>query len=390
MASASSKLKRIKFTFSPTQAGRIHYLTADDVSVLLSRLPEELWHWLRAVHFNDRSRGRRVAGYVNRARREIAICAFPASVSCAPYTARRIGTSPHTFGAQRGRQWPSLAVRRFLLYDTFLHELGHLQVVDPSARNVRRRFASESWAQKFANDWRRRLWSKPFDHPDPVHNSPHYETLQEADVTSRPNAAGLWKRWAEARHADDFAEVVDIARRLIDVEPGDWVAWASLGTALEELADYEGAKAALKTALEYVPAKTRFRITLAMADVYRVERDFKRAARWSRMTIQLNPGYAGGYTYLGASYVGQGKIVQAEKTHRLAIACKEGCIDEAYLCLGQVLQWQGKLQEARDCFKKAIEIDPHYATAKKLLIGVEKRLRECKNRPVETANNTDG
>ena len=166
-----SKIRRIKFSFSPTHAGRIHYLTADDVRVLLGRLPEELWERLRAVHFNDQSRGRRTAGYVNMGHREIAICAFPASVSCTPFTSRKKGSSPATFGAFRGRQWPRLAVRRYLLYNTFLHELVHLQLVDPSAKRVWRRFACESLAQDFANRWRRTLWEQHFDHPDPVHNA---------------------------------------------------------------------------------------------------------------------------------------------------------------------------------------------------------------------------
>ena len=166
-------IRRIKFTSSRTRGGRIHYLTPDDIRVLLSRLPEELWERLRAVHFNDQSRGARCAGYVNMGHREIAICAFPASVSCTPFSSRQWKTpSPATFGALRGRQWPRLAVRRFLLYDTFLHELGHLQIVVPSAKTVRRRFASEPLARQFANRWRRALWAEHFDHPDPVHNPP--------------------------------------------------------------------------------------------------------------------------------------------------------------------------------------------------------------------------
>jgi hypothetical protein len=179
MPNLNAKLKRIKFTFSPTRAGRIHYLTAEDVRILLGRLPENLWERLRAVHFNDRSRGRRLAGYVNWGHREIAICAFPAVVSCAPFTSRKRDCSPSTFGAERGKQWPEIAVRRFLLYQVFLHELGHLQIVDPTAKTLRRKFASEPLAYEFASHWRRVLWSKYFDHPNPVHNPPEGKLVQE-------------------------------------------------------------------------------------------------------------------------------------------------------------------------------------------------------------------
>ncbi|MBN2580536.1 MAG: hypothetical protein JXB10_16245 [Pirellulales bacterium] len=175
-----AKLKRIKFTFTPTRAGRIHYLTPEDVRVLLSRLPEKLWERLRAVHFNDRCRGKRTAGYTNRGRREIAICAFPASVSCSSYTSRKEGCSPNTFGAKRGKQWPRLAIRRFMLYDVFLHELGHLQIIDPDAKSLRRKFASETRADEFSKHWRRKLWSKHFDHSDTVHNPPSPHELMDS------------------------------------------------------------------------------------------------------------------------------------------------------------------------------------------------------------------
>jgi hypothetical protein len=100
-------------------------------------------------------------------------------VSCTPFTSRKKGPSPATLGALRGRQWPKVAVRRYLLYNTFLHELGHLQIVDPSAKTDRRRFASESLAQEFANKWRRALWAEHFDNPDPIHNPPSREELED-------------------------------------------------------------------------------------------------------------------------------------------------------------------------------------------------------------------
>jgi tetratricopeptide (TPR) repeat protein len=93
------------------------------------------------------------------------------------------------FGAVKGAQWPALAVRRYLLYNTLLHEVGHLQVVDKGARSPRRKFADESIAQDLANQWRDELWSRPFNHEDPVHNPP------AADETA------ALARWGEA-HAE--------------------------------------------------------------------------------------------------------------------------------------------------------------------------------------------
>ena len=65
-----------------------------------------------------------------------------------------------------------LAVRRFMLYNVFLHELGHLQLVNEKSSSERLKYAHEKLAQAFATEWCERLWSKHFDHPDPVHNPP--------------------------------------------------------------------------------------------------------------------------------------------------------------------------------------------------------------------------
>jgi hypothetical protein len=182
---------RIHFSYTGTGGGRRHSVNAADVQVLLSRIPEEIWASLRAVHFNDRGIGCRVLGYVNRGRREIAICALPPRVSLARFLVRR---SPQEFGALRGRQWPELAVRRFMLYEVFLHELGHLQAVDPKARRPQRRFAGETKAQEFANFWRRKLWSSTFDHPDPVHNPPssdEHDRIESDASTGTVSVSGV-------------------------------------------------------------------------------------------------------------------------------------------------------------------------------------------------------
>ncbi|SRR5581483_9223618 len=157
-------------------ADRIHYVAADDVRVVLARLPLELWFRLRAVHFNDCARGARVFGYVTPNHCEIALCALPPRMSLNATLVK--GQAPEQFGARRGQKWPALAVRRFILYDVLLHEIGHLQLVDEERRSERLRFAREKLAQQFALRWCKRLWSSPFDHSDPVHNPPRAEELK--------------------------------------------------------------------------------------------------------------------------------------------------------------------------------------------------------------------
>lgn len=163
-------MNKVRFSFSPAGGDRKHYLTEEDVLVVLNRLPHTEWERLKTIHFNDRSRGARLLGYVNMGHREIALCALPPRISLSRFLHR--GQSPSQFGAQRGSQWPLLAIRRFLLYDVLLHELGHLQLINERSRRPRRQFAMEGCAQDFADFWRKTLWAQPFDHPDPVHNRP--------------------------------------------------------------------------------------------------------------------------------------------------------------------------------------------------------------------------
>ncbi len=161
---------QIKFSVTRPGGDRIHYLAEEDVRIVLERLPEELWDRLRAVHFNDQSRGAKMIGYVNQGRTEITICALPPRISLTRFLTKE--QSPGTFGAKRGTQWPHLAIRRFMLYNTFLHELGRLQVINEDKKSLRRKFAMATRAQEFAERWRKFLWSTPFSHQDSVHNRP--------------------------------------------------------------------------------------------------------------------------------------------------------------------------------------------------------------------------
>jgi tetratricopeptide (TPR) repeat protein len=77
-----------------------------------------------------------------------------------------------------------------MLYDTFLHELGHIQLVNPKAKSKRLRYARERKAEEFANRWRKELWSHNFDHPDPVHNKPSSDELADMESFSEAMSKG--------------------------------------------------------------------------------------------------------------------------------------------------------------------------------------------------------
>lgn len=166
-------MHKIKFTYKTPYCDRRHLINEEDVQVVLTRLPADEWARLRAVHFSDRSYGVRILGYANPPSGEISICALPPRVSLSRFLTP--GVTCEEFGAVFGKQWNRLAMRRFLLYDVLLHELGHLKVIDKKNQKHRLKFAREKYAQEFADKWRRHLWSETFAHLDPVHNSPKYD-----------------------------------------------------------------------------------------------------------------------------------------------------------------------------------------------------------------------
>ena len=81
--------RHIRYSFTRPGEKRKHYLSPEDIGVLLGRLPENTYERLLAVHFNDRGCGKRRLGYVNRGRREIALCALPPRVSLSSCFVRR-------------------------------------------------------------------------------------------------------------------------------------------------------------------------------------------------------------------------------------------------------------------------------------------------------------
>jgi tetratricopeptide (TPR) repeat protein len=296
--------EKIRFSTTPPSGDRLHCLTPDDIRTVLSRLPSELWSTLRTVHFNDRGRAR-VLGYVTSAKREIAICAVAPRFSLSGAVLR--GQSPRHFGAIRGWQWPRLAVRRFMLYDTFLHELGHLQLVRPNAKSKRLRYAREKLAEDFAALWRQRLWATPFEHADPVHNPPSPEELAHLDSLP-PTLSKQDKDLKLLEHTVRFSPAtsdihVDLGmeymkrkrfddaerelRRAAELNPSDGSIWIYLGQCAQQQKQYETATAQYQTAQRLMPASADPWLSLAL--LKKATGDFQAADDCVRRAHALEP-----------------------------------------------------------------------------------------------------
>ena len=152
------------------------YVDMVDVNTVLERLDPTLLDRLGDVWLSASSRGGRQLGYVTtRGRRDVTLCSIlPTRISMREIMRR--GNRAAEFGAPERGQWPPWAIRRLMLYQVLLHEIGHLQIVRASTR-IKRRFAAEPLADEFAADLRGALYSTPLAHGDPVHNAPSDEEL---------------------------------------------------------------------------------------------------------------------------------------------------------------------------------------------------------------------
>jgi tetratricopeptide (TPR) repeat protein len=280
----------VELHFRIPGSDRRHYVDEADVEVVLSRMPAELTQRIHGIYFSDDSMGNRRLGYTTTAgRRDITLCALPPNVSLNGYI--RGPQTAQMFGAVKGAQWPALAIRRYTLYNTLLHEIGHLQVVHERARHPRRKFADEPVAEDFANEWREDLWSKPFAHPDPAHNPPsadeiralaswgeahaeykrgvglkphlarkHFERAAELFPNHAPALTGLaqclvtdaLRRDPGAEPEDDArARAVDLLGRALVIDPTSFDANLRMGWNCGHLGRYEDARRHIARALHH-------------------------------------------------------------------------------------------------------------------------------------------
>ena len=186
---------------------------------------------------------------------------------------------------------------------------------------------------------------------------------------------GRFKRLQQLSEGPYTALTMRYARHYLADFPEHGPGWLLLGIALVELARYAEAKQVLSRAIMLCP-REKLRIPLGhMGHLFQRSGEYEHAASWYRQAIASDPHVADNHIFLGAVLAKQGRLYDAEAALRQAIDCVEGCIDEAYLNLGLVLRAQERFAEAADCFREALQRDPHYRAAKRALRDVERCLR---------------
>lgn len=169
---------------------------------------------------------------------------------------------------------------------------------------------------------------------------------------------------------DQAATTVLLASRWLQAHPNDLGVIHDYATMLYQMARYEEAIQVYLDAIERFE-DGRWGLYNQMGHLHRYRGDYAVAELWYQKAIDEDPSEVAPYVFLGAVQARQGKLTDAEETHRRATQCPDGPVDEAYHNLGLVLRGQGRLSEAADCFRKAIELCAEYADAIEALQDVE-------------------
>jgi tetratricopeptide (TPR) repeat protein len=178
-------------------------------------------------------------------------------------------------------------------------------------------------------------------------------------------------REAEKREETGYSRF--LCERFLKDFPSDPEVLARLANDLIELAQYEKAEDTIEVAERVAPqvwmhvfAARRGHLLEAKGMFEQAESMFLRARDLKKKKTDA--------TYLifaaNAAFK-RGDLDRAIALEREAILCPEGCIDEAYFNLGGLLLSLCRFDEAAECYREALRIDPLYEIARKRLEDVE-------------------
>lgn len=101
---------------------------------------------------------------------------------------------------------------------------------------------------------------------------------------------------------------------------------------------------------------------LDLADAYQKEGDLDQAVSHYRRCIELRPGYAKGFSGLGAALCAKGQLATGVAAIEHAIELQPD-LAVAHNNLGNAYRSTGDVARAAACYRKAVELDPDYANA---------------------------
>lgn len=164
----------------------------------------------------------------------------------------------------------------------------------------------------------------------------------------------------------EFACVIELAEKYLEQYPDSARVLITYGKSLTVFHRYADAEQAIRKVISITDKLSPEYLHIpynALASIFEGSGNFVEAAKWYRMAHQADPQEASYLIFIGVMHFKSGKLAEAEQSLRAALTCRDGAFDEAYFNLGSVLVARGRLEEAVECYKKAIELDPKYKEA---------------------------
>lgn len=139
--------------------------------------------------------------------------------------------------------------------------------------------------------------------------------------------------------------------------------WLVSVPTLIDLGRYGDAKAALKSARLFNSDEALPTLCYWRSILYKEKGDLRRAERWIREALEVEPNNGSFQVTLGDILAKRGKLKAARKAHLAAVELGDANVDEAHFNLALLLRAQRRYDEALVQVNAALSIDPDYSDA---------------------------
>jgi len=161
-------------------------------------------------------------------------------------------------------------------------------------------------------------------------------------------------------------------QKSIQINPGNYSAWYSLGTNYRRSTEFEPAIASYKNALKLSPpaSDSRAQAYLMLAETYRLAGQFANSAQTYQQALSEMPQQANGaYVGLGELYLEEGQVPEAQKFLEKQIELSPGAV-LAYRKLAHCYITAGDKAKAKQLLSQGIAHNPNAAELYKELSAI--------------------
>ena len=183
-------------------------------------------------------------------------------------------------------------------------------------------------------------------------------------VSHNPKARDAYLNLGKALFdADRVEEGLAASRRAVELRPESAKALSNVGRALLKLEEFEEAERHLRQALEIDPRNASARQNLA--EVLRKQKRYGEAVKAFRAVLRKEPGNHLAYAGMGATLFAMERYDEAVAAVRRSLSLKpdNDMAPSLLHVVAEALRKQGRVKEAMESYREALDVDPEFAPA---------------------------